>query len=141
DNWLTDIEYGGSSFFNMASFLSAGIRDTIHSYRPNWLNFNSDNYPARGGFSDAPMKSSGNETKRLLEESKILPHTAPPPHGYVTTKSSKLKFGPFSYTLRKVCLKSSENSSFLRISFIEADALFVRHPLKKWLPIFGHDFK
>ncbi|WP_208733270.1 hypothetical protein, partial [Vibrio ouci] len=49
DNWLTDIEYGGSSFFNMASFLSAGIRDTIHSYRPNWLNFNSDNYPARGG--------------------------------------------------------------------------------------------
>ncbi|WP_208733286.1 hypothetical protein, partial [Vibrio ouci] len=55
DNWLTDIEYGGSSFFNMASFLSAGIRDTIHSYRPNWLNFNSDNYPARGGITQ-PVK-------------------------------------------------------------------------------------
>ncbi|MEZ9612228.1 hypothetical protein AB4239_10850, partial [Vibrio sp. 10N.286.45.C10] len=31
------------------SFLSTEIRDTITLYRPNWLNFNSDNYPARGG--------------------------------------------------------------------------------------------
>ncbi|MEZ9133881.1 hypothetical protein AB4113_19270, partial [Vibrio breoganii] len=37
----------GSSFFNIASFLSTEIRDTITLYRPNWLNFNSDNYPAR----------------------------------------------------------------------------------------------
>ncbi|MFA0579936.1 hypothetical protein AB4570_22800, partial [Vibrio sp. 10N.222.49.F1] len=35
--------------FNIASFLSTEIRDTITLYRPNWLNFNSDNYPARGG--------------------------------------------------------------------------------------------
>ncbi|MFI3276032.1 inovirus-type Gp2 protein, partial [Vibrio sp.] len=39
-----------NSFFNITSFLSCEKRDTITLYRPNWLNFNSDNYPARGGF-------------------------------------------------------------------------------------------
>ncbi|MFI3275221.1 hypothetical protein, partial [Vibrio sp.] len=41
----------GNSFFNITSFLSCEKRDTITLYRPNWLNFNSDNYPARGGGS------------------------------------------------------------------------------------------
>jgi len=33
----------------MASFLSTEIRDTITLYHPNWLDFNSENCPARLG--------------------------------------------------------------------------------------------
>ncbi len=48
ESLLTDIEYGGSSFFNMAFFFMLEYETRLTNYRPHGLNFSSVNYPAKG---------------------------------------------------------------------------------------------
>lgn len=46
---VTDIECGGHNFFNTASFFQQNNESDDPYAALNWLNFNSNNYSARGG--------------------------------------------------------------------------------------------